>query len=104
MVVEGAAGAGKTTMLGAAIQAAAAQGRATRVVTPTKKAAEVAAQELGVPTDCVAKLVHAHGWRWNRDGVWTRLAPGDTDPETGATYARPRRGRAARAGRADRGR
>ncbi len=42
--------------------------------------------ELGTPTASVAALVHAHGWRWNRDGVWTRLAPGDTDPETGHTY------------------
>jgi hypothetical protein len=89
VVVEGAAGAGKTTMLGAAIRAAATQGRATRIVTPTKKAADVAAQELGVSADSVAKLVHEHGWRWNRDGVWTRLVPGDTDPETGSTYTGP---------------
>jgi len=89
VVVEGAAGAGKTTMLGAAIEAAAGQGRATRVVTPTKKAADVAAQELGVPTDSVAKLVYEHGWRWNRDGVWSRLAVGDTDPESGSTYIGP---------------
>src|SRR5699024_11949443 len=34
----------------------------------------------------ISALVHAHGWRWNCDGVWTRLAPGDTDPETGRTY------------------
>ncbi|EXJ52700.1 conjugative relaxase TrwC [Microbacterium sp. MRS-1] len=89
VVVEGAAGAGKTTMLGVAIEAATGQGRRTRVVTPTKKAADVAAQELGVPTDSVAKLVHEHGWRWNQDGAWTRLAAGDTDPETGATYTGP---------------
>ena len=91
VVVEGAAGAGKTTMLGAAIEAAATQGRATRVVTPTKKAADVAHQELGVVTDSVAKLVHEHGWRWNADGVWTRLAVGQIDPETGATYTGPSR-------------
>lgn len=89
VVVEGAAGAGKTTMLGAAIEAATGQGRRTRVVTPTKKAADVAAQELGVSTDSVAKIVHEHGWRWNRDGVWTRLAAGDTDPENGSTYTGP---------------
>lgn len=89
VVVEGAAGAGKTTMLAAAIEAAAAHGRATRVVTPTKKAAEVAHQELGVATDSVAKLVHEHGWRWNRDGVWRRLSVGDIDPDTDASYTGP---------------
>ncbi|RPF27276.1 TrwC relaxase [Georgenia muralis] len=89
VVVEGAAGAGKTTMLGAAIRAAAAHGRATRIVTPTKKAAAVAARELDVPADSVAKLVHAHGWRWNTDGLWTRLAVGQPDPETGVTYHGP---------------
>ena len=60
-----------------------------RVVTPTKKAADVAAAELGVPTDSVAALVYDHGFRWNADGVWTRLAVGDTDPVTGATYRGP---------------
>lgn len=89
VVVEGAAGAGKTAMLSAAIDAAAAEGRAMRVVTPTKKAADVAAAELGVSADSVAALVHAHGFRWNSDGVWTRLMPGDTDPETQATYRGP---------------
>lgn len=89
VVVEGAAGAGKTTMLGVAIDAAAAEGRAVRVVTPTKKAADVAHQELGVATDSVAKLVHEHGWRWNRDGAWTRITVGDSDPDTGATYTGP---------------
>lgn len=92
VVVEGAAGAGKTTMLGSAIEASAALGCATRVVTPTKKAADVAQQELGVTTDSVAKLVHEYGWRWNRDGVWTRLTPGDTDPQTGATHMGPSKG------------
>ncbi len=89
VVVEGAAGAGKTTMLGVAIEVAAQHGRVSRVVAPTLRAAQVAQQELGVPASSVAALVHAHGWRWNDDGVWTRLAPGDTDPETGRTYRGP---------------
>nr|WP_218868669.1 MobF family relaxase [Pseudoclavibacter chungangensis] len=89
VVVEGAAGSGKTTMLKTAIEAAAAEGRGMRVVTPTKKAADVAAQELGIPTDSVAALVYAHGFRWNSDGVWTRLRPGDADPETGSIYRGP---------------
>ena len=37
VVVEGAAGAGKTTMLAVAIEAAAATGRPTRMVTPTRR-------------------------------------------------------------------
>jgi rRNA-processing protein FCF1 len=89
VIVEGTAGAGKTTMLSTAIEAAEREGRAVRVLAPTKKAADVARIELGVPADSVAALVYAHGWRWNQDGVWTRLAPGDTDPDTGGVYDGP---------------
>lgn len=86
VVVEGAAGSGKTTMLKTAIKAAAADGRSMRVVTATKKAADVAHQDLGIRTDSVAALVYAHGFRWDTDGVWTRLAPGDADLDTGGIY------------------
>lgn len=89
VVVEGAAGAGKTTMLGVAIEVTTQHGRVSRVVAPTLRAAQVAHDELDVPATSVAALVHAHGWRWNSDGVWTRLAPGNTDPETGRTYHGP---------------
>lgn len=89
VIVEGAAGSGKTTMLGVAITVAAEHGRASRVVAPTLRAAQVAHDELGVPATSVAALVYAHGWRWNVDGVWTRLNPGDTDPATGNTYTGP---------------
>lgn len=91
VIVEGAAGAGKTTMLGVAIQVAAEHGRASRVVAPTLRAAQVAHDELDVPATSVAALVYPHGWRWNADGVWTRLGRGDTDPETGRTYTGPPR-------------
>ncbi|WP_448235839.1 MobF family relaxase [Microbacterium paulum] len=89
VIVEGAAGSGKTTMLGVAIEVAAQHGRVSRVVAPTLRAAQVAHDELEVSATSVAALVHAHGWRWNSDGVWTRLAPGNTDPETGRTYRGP---------------
>lgn len=89
VIVEGAAGSGKTTMLRTAITVAADQGRASRVVAPTLRAAQVAEEELGVPATSVAALVHSHGWRWNSDDVWTRLTPGDTDPENGRTYTGP---------------
>src|SRR5699024_10804950 len=70
---------------------AAEQGRASRVVAPTKRAAQVAHDELDVPATSVAALVHAHGWRWNADGVWTRLKQGGTDPTTGGVYTGPPR-------------
>ena len=89
VIVEGAAGSGKTTMLRTAITVAAEHSRASRVVAPTLRAAQVAHEELGVPATSVAALVHAHGWRWNRDGVWARLSPGHTDPATGGTYTGP---------------
>ena len=92
VIVEGAAGAGKTTMLATAIAAARERGCRVRVLAPTKRAAQVAHDELGVPAASVAKLVHAYGYRWNDDGAWTRLRPGDTDPKTGATYAGSPRG------------
>ncbi|MDQ4500750.1 MobF family relaxase [Sinomonas sp. ASV322] len=100
VVIEGAAGAGKTTMLAAAIATSEREGRPVRVVAPTKKAAQVTAEELGVTADSVAALVHAHGWRWNDDGVWTRLARGAIDPETGRSYVGPPA--AARIGRGER--
>ncbi len=89
VIVEGAAGSGKTTMLRTAITVAAEHGRASRVVAPTKKAAQVAEEELGVPATSVAALVYAHGWRWNADGVWTRLNAGDLDPDSGRAYDGP---------------
>ena len=89
VIVEGAAGSGKTTMLRTAITVVAEHGRASRVVAPTLRAAQVAHEELDIPATSVAALVHAHGWRWNRDGVWTRLAVGDLDPDTGRAYIGP---------------
>lgn len=91
VIVEGAAGSGKTTMLAVAIQVATERGRSARVVAPTLRAAQVAHDELRVPATSVAALVYAHGWRWNRDSVWTRLTPGDLDPDTGKPYGGPPR-------------
>jgi exodeoxyribonuclease V alpha subunit len=87
--VEGAAGAGKTSMLAAAREVAAAQGRNMRVVAPTKKAATVAAEEIGTDSNTAAGLAYAHGFRWDDDGLWTRLAIGETDAR-GFTYRGPR--------------
>jgi len=71
VVIEGAAGAGKTTSLAAAKAVLAAQGRRMLVVTPTLKAAQVAAREVGT-AGSVAWLVHQHGFRWDQNGRWIR--------------------------------
>ena len=87
--VEGAAGAGKTSMLAAAHEVAEAQGRHLRVVAPTKKAVSIAAQEIGANSNTAAGLAFAYGFRWDDDGVWTRLVIGKTDTD-GFTYRGPR--------------
>jgi conjugative relaxase-like TrwC/TraI family protein len=92
IVVEGAAGAGKTTTLAAAREVLERSGRHLTVVTPTLRAAKVAAGQLGAAAGSAAWLAHQHGWRWDEDGVWTRLAVGETDPVNGGTYRGPDRG------------
>ncbi|WP_138731546.1 MobF family relaxase [Modestobacter excelsi] len=89
VVIEGAAGAGKTTTLAATRRLLEEQGRGLIVVTPTLKAAKVARAEVGTAAGSVAWLVFQHGWRWTEDGTWTRLAAGEADPVTGALYAGP---------------
>ena len=69
------------------------------MVTPTLKAAQAASAELGARASSAAKLAYAHGWRWDANGVWTRLAVGDLDPRTGRLYAGP--GEAFRLGAGD---
>lgn len=78
VVVEGAAGAGKTTALRSAQSVLARQGHRLVVVTPTLKAAEVAAAETGADGHSAAWLIHQHGWRWDDEGHWTRRP--DTTP------------------------
>ncbi|WP_310964903.1 MobF family relaxase [Nocardioides terrisoli] len=70
-VVEGAAGAGKTRRLAATREQVEARGGRMVVVTPTRKAAQVAAGEVGAETSSVAKLLHEHGFRWDDEGHWT---------------------------------
>jgi hypothetical protein len=89
VVVEGAAGVGKTTTLAATRTALEARGHRLVIATPTLKAATVAARETGTPAYSAAWLAHQHGYRWDSHGTWTRLRSGDTDPHTGADYAGP---------------
>jgi exodeoxyribonuclease V alpha subunit len=50
------------------------------VVTPTRKAAQVAAGEVGTETRAVAKLLHEHGFRWDDDGHWGHTEASPTAP------------------------
>lgn len=88
VLIEGAAGAGKTSVLATAREALAASGERTVVVAPTKKAAQVAAAEIGAQADTAAALVHQYGYRWDTEGVWNRLTVGDVDASDG-TYSGP---------------
>ena len=72
LVIEGAAGAGKTTTLAAARELLEMQDARLMVVTPTLKAAQVAQQQLGTMAFTGAWLVHQHGFRWDEDGHWSR--------------------------------
>jgi exodeoxyribonuclease V alpha subunit len=98
VVIEGAAGAGKTTTLAATRTQLAGQGRRLVVVTPTLKAARVVAAEVGAAAGSAARLAFEYGWRWNDDGAWTRLAVGQVDPVTGRAYAGPAEAARLRAG------
>lgn len=80
VVVEGAAGAGKTTALRATQQRLALHGHRLLVVTPTLKAAQVAATETGAEGHSAAWLIHEHGWHWDHDGHWTRQPRHSPDP------------------------
>ena len=72
LVVEGAAGAGKTKTLSATQALLAEHGHRMVVVTPTLKAAVVAGRQTGTTAFSAAWLAHQHGWRWNENGRWTR--------------------------------
>ena len=85
LVIEGAAGTGKTTTLAAARDVLDAADRRLVVVTPTLKAAQAARQQVGADAFSAAWLIHQHGYRWDEDGHWTRV---DTPPDA-APEARP---------------
>jgi exodeoxyribonuclease V alpha subunit len=87
LLIEGAAGTGKTTTLKAARNVLHDADRRLVVVTPTLKAAQAAQQQVGADAFSAAWLIHQHGYRWDDDGHWTqtdatpearaRLLPGD---------------------------
>lgn len=71
LLIEGAAGTGKTTTLAAARAALATQHRRLVVVTPTLKAAESARAQVGSDAFSAAWLIHQYGHRWDDDGSWS---------------------------------
>ncbi len=78
VVIEGAAGAGKTTTLAATRDLLAGQGHRVVVVTPTLKAAQVVQAETGADAFSAAWLTHRHGHRWDTDGHrWHEQVPPD---------------------------
>ncbi len=82
LVIEGAAGTGKTTTLAAARDVLDASERRLVVVTPTLKAAQAAKEQVGANAFSAAWLIHQHGYRWDEDGHWTRVDTGpDATPE-----------------------
>ncbi|CUR54628.1 ATP-dependent exoDNAse (Exonuclease V) alpha subunit-helicase superfamily I member-like protein [metagenome] len=82
IVIEGAAGAGKTTTLATTGTAIDRTGHRLVVVTPTLKAAQVARQEIGASANSAAWLIHQHGYRWDESGHWDRVA---SEPSSAAT-------------------
>ena len=85
LVIEGAAGTGKTTTLAVARDALDDADRRLVVVTPTLKAAQAAQLQVGANAFSAAWLIHQHGYRWDDDGHWTRV---DAAPDA-APGARP---------------
>jgi len=89
VLIEGAAGAGKTTVLAVANDIITAHGHTMMVVAPSKKASMIAADQIGADASTAARLAYQHGYRWDEYGVWTRLRPGDLDPVSGTVYTGP---------------
>jgi thymidine kinase len=82
VVVEGAAGSGKTTMLQVAAQEAAHESRRLVVVAPTLIAAQEAGKAINSEAFSVHSLLRAYGFRSDEHGRWIhRLEVGETDSE-----------------------
>ena len=70
VVIQGAAGAGKTTMLQAAAESVQGQGRRLVVVSPTKRGAIEAGDVLGTDGDSVHALLYRAGASVDESGKW----------------------------------
>lgn len=81
VVIQGAAGAGKTTMLEAAADSLAGQGRRLVVVSPTKRGALEAGDVLGVDGESVHALLYRAGAEVDDTGRWQLPERWRTQPE-----------------------
>jgi exodeoxyribonuclease V alpha subunit len=79
VVLEGAAGTGKTTALAAASDVIERRGHRLVLVAPTLKAAQVAGREVGAHATSAAMLARRCGWSWDEDGHWSRAGSGTSD-------------------------
>ncbi|MER6972268.1 MobF family relaxase [Nocardioides sp. NPDC057767] len=70
VVIEGAAGAGKTAALAAARRIQEVQRRRMVVVSPTLKGAKAAAGQVGASAYSVAWMLRQYGFRWDDHGHW----------------------------------
>ena len=87
-VVEGAAGAGKTHMLKAVNAYCEQNGYKLMLATPTRKAAQVASDEISTTAETLMKLLEAYGYRHDETDPmlpWQRMNRGETD-HRGNTY------------------
>lgn len=81
VVIQGAAGAGKTTMLEAAAESLTEQGRRLVVVSPTKRGALEAGDVLGVDGESVHALLYRAGAKIDDSGRWQIPEQWRTQPE-----------------------
>ena len=89
VVVEGAAGAGKTTVLTETRRALESAGQRLVVVTPTRKAAQVAARQVGTDAFSAAWLAYQHGWRWDTAAPGRGSSPARSTRQTDIRFDGP---------------
>lgn len=85
VIVEGAAGAGKTAALVAARRIQEMKRRRMLVVSPTLKGAKVAAGQVGTSAYSVAWVLRQYGFRWDDQGHWHKV---ETTPHRAAWLRR----------------
>ena len=80
VVVEGAAGAGKTTALRSAQAVLARQGHSAACGDADVEGGRGRRRGDRRPGHSAAWLIHKHGWRWDDEGHWARRPDATPDP------------------------